>query len=234
MSARVEVIGNATLYLGDCLDLLPEAVPAMSASACVTDPPYGINTKSDGMGKLNPWADVCNSAFWYAEWFRVSRSRLRQDGCMWTCLNWRSLATFQKASCDIRWPIESLMVWDKKWIGPGGTKGLRPSYELVALFAGEAFSIDNRGLADVQAFNWSSQKPNGHPAEKPVSLMQFLVENSSPVGGLIFDPFMGSGTTGEAALATDRKFVGIEHDPHWFDVACRRIEDAQRQQRMFA
>ena len=107
MTARVEVIGNATLYLGDCLDLLPEAVPAMSASACVTDPPYGINTKSDGMGKLNPWADVCNSAFWYAEWFRVSRSRLRQDGCMWTCLNWRSLATFQKASCDIRWPIES-------------------------------------------------------------------------------------------------------------------------------
>ena len=234
MSTRVEQIGNATLYLGDCLELMPQAVPAMSAAACITDPPYGISTKSDGMGKLNPWADVCNSAFWYAEWFRVAKSRLKQDGCMWTCLNWRSLATFQKASCDIRWPIESLLVWDKKWIGPGGTKGLRPSYELVALFAGEDFSIDNRGLPDVQAFKWSGFKPSGHPAEKPVALMEFLVQNSTAPDGLVFDPFMGSGTTGEAAIAAGRRFVGIEHDPQWFDIACRRIEDAQRQGRLIA
>ena len=51
---RKEVIGNAELYLGDCLELMPEAIPAMSAAACVTDPPYGINTKSDGSGKLSP------------------------------------------------------------------------------------------------------------------------------------------------------------------------------------
>ncbi len=231
---RTEVIGAATLYLGDCLEGLRQLVPAASVSACVTDPPYGINTKSDGMGKLNPWADICNSAFWYAEWFRVVASRLRPDGCMWTCLNWRSLATFTKASCDASWPIESLLVWDKKWIGPGGPRGLRPSYELVALFACEHFAIPDRGLPDVQAFKWGSSKPSGHPAEKPVDLMRFLVRHSSPEAGLVIDPFMGSGTTGEAALSLGRRFIGFESDPKWFDAACRRIEDSLRQQVMFA
>src|SRR5690606_6557501 len=161
-------------------------------------------------GKLNPWADICNSAFWYAEWFRVAKSRLRKDGCMWTFLNWRSLATFQKASCDIRWPIESLMIWDKRWIGRGGQKALRPSDDMVALFGWHDFRVEDGGLPDVQAFKWSSIKPDGHPAEKPVELMDFLVKNSTKPGDLVFDPFMGSGTTGEAAIAAGRRFVGIE------------------------
>ncbi len=231
--SRVETIGNATLYLGDCLDLMASSIPAMSAQACITDPPYGINTKSDGSGKLSPWGDMVNSAFWYAEWLRVARSRLTSSGCIWSCMNWRSLVTFQKAACDIRWPIESLLVWDKKWIGPGGQKGLRPSYELVALFAGEDFAIDDRGIPDIQAFKWSSIKPNGHPAEKPQALMDFLIRNSSVEGDLIFDPFMGSGTTGAAAVSSNRKFVGFEQDPDWFDIACKRIEDTQRQGDMF-
>ncbi len=230
---RVETIGNATLYCGDCLEVINEIAP-LSARAIITDPPYGINTKSDGSGKLSPWADMCNSAFWYAEWFNRARSRLRQDGCMWTCLNWRSLVTFQKAACDIGWPIESLLVWDKRWIGPGGSRGLRPSYELVALLANEGFSIDDRGLPDIQAFKWSSQKPNGHPAEKPVGLKRFLIENSTKPGELVIDLFMGSGTTGEAAMLSGRKFIGVELDPQWFDVACTRIDAAQAQQELFA
>ncbi len=230
---RVETIGNATLYLGDCLEIMPSAIPAMTARACITDPPYGINTKSDGQGKLSPWGDLCNSAFWYAEWLKVARSRLAQNGCIWSCLNWRSMVTFQKAACDIRWSIESLLIWDKKWIGPGGQKGLRPSYEMVALFANDDFSIDDRGLPDIQAFKWSSIKPHGHPAEKPEALMDFLIRNSTKEDELVFDPFMGSGTTGAAAVAANRKFVGIEQDPEWFEIACRRIEDAQRQGDMF-
>ncbi len=145
---------------------------------------------------------------------------------MWACLNWRSLVTFQKAACDCGWPIESLLVWDKKWIGPGGSVGLRPSYELVALFADVGFAIDDRGVPDIQAFPWSSQKPNGHPAEKPESLMQFCIEHGSQRGGVVCDPFMGSGTTGVAAVQTGRSFVGIEIDPTYFEIAVRRIDKA--------
>ena len=232
MTLRVEHIGDATLYLGDCLEILP-TLPKVDA--VITDPPYGINTKSDGSGKLSPWGDLVNSAFWYAEWIRLARGRLQAaGGAMWTCLNWRSLVTFQKAAIDAKWAIESLMVWDKECIGPGGSRGLRPSYELVALFVDGDFSIEDRGIADVQRFKWSSLKPNGHPAEKPESLMRFLVEAASREAGTVLDPFMGSGTTAVAAIAKGRRFVGIEQDREWFDRACERIDNAYRQARLFA
>ena len=215
--------GDVRLYLGDCREILPTLG---KVDAVVTDPPYGINTKSDGNGKLSPWADLCNSAYWYQSWIGMCRSRIAGMGSLWTCLNWRSLVTFQKASCDLGWPIESLLVWDKKWIGPGGSRGLRPSYELVALFCDGDFSIDNRGLPDIQAFNWSGYKPNGHPAEKPETLMGFCVEHGCPKSGLILDPFMGSGTTGVACVRLGRKFIGIEIEPKYFDIACKRIDKA--------
>jgi len=211
---------------GDCLQVLP-TIPKGSVGAVVCDPPYGINTKSDGDGKLNPWADLCNAAFWYAEWFRQCRRVLADNGSLWTCLNWRSLPTFQKASCDVAWPIESLMVWDKRWIGPGGSKGLRPSYEMVALFAQPAFAVADRGVPDVQAFPWSSQKPNGHPAEKPEPLMAFCASHGCEAGAIVLDPFTGSGTTGVASVQSGRRFVGIETDERWADIARRRIREAE-------
>lgn len=232
MSITKVQIGPHTLYHGDCLQVLP-TLAAGSVDAVVTDPPYGINTKSDGNGKLNPWADLCNAAFWYAEWFRQCRRVLGQGGSLWTCLNWRSLVTFQKASCDIGWPIESLLVWDKKWIGPGGSRGLRPSYEMIALMCQPSFSVDDRGLADIQPFPWSSHKPTGHPAEKPESLMSFCVENGSATGGLVIDGFMGSGTTGVACVRTGRRFIGIEIDEKYFTIAVKRIREAMEQTALF-
>ena len=227
MKVEKVVIGTATIYLGDCLELLP-TIPKVDA--CITDPPYGINTKSDGSGKLSPWGDLVNSAYWYAAWMREVQKKLQPTGAMWTCLNWRSLVTFQKAACDLNWPIDSLMVWDKQWIGPGGVKGLRPSYELVALFGGTGFAIKDRGLPDVQQFPVGSFKPNGHPAEKPITLMDFLVKHTP---GGVLDPFLGSGTTGVAAVRAGRSFIGIEQDEKWFELSCRRIEEAQRQTSLF-
>lgn len=211
-----------TLYEGDCLEVLP-TLKAGSVKAIITDPPYGINTKSDGNGKLNPWTDLCNSAFWYTTWMRECRRVLNPSGCLWTCFNWRGLTTLQKASCDAKWPIESLMIWDKRWIGPGGEKGLRPSYEVVALFAMPEFAIKNRGLPDVQAFPWSSHKPNGHPAEKPIDLMRFLVEHSTEAGDLVVDIFGGSGTTAVAAAELGRTCVIVEQDAECCSIIRRRV-----------
>ena len=213
------------LMQGDCLDLM-QSIPNGSVDLVVTDPPYMINTKSDRSGKLNPWADYCNGALWYREWISAVRDKLKSTGALWSFLNWRSFVTFQKAACDLGWPIESVLVWDKCWIGPGGPKGLRPSYELVALFAMPDFRIKDRGLYDIQRFKWSSIKPHGHPAEKPEQLMQWLIENCSELGQTVMDIFMGCGTTGAAAVNTGRSFIGIELDDHYFEVAKQRIEEA--------
>lgn len=110
---------------------------------------------------------------------------------------------------------------------------MRPSYEMVALWCMPKFSIKDRGIPDVQRFKWSSFKPNDHPAEKPVDLMRFCVEHGSTTGGLVFDPFMGSGTTGAAAIDLGRRFVGCELDEEHFKAAKGRIEAIRDQGKLF-
>ena len=73
-----------------------------------------------------------------------------------------------------------------------------------------------------------------HPTQKPVALMAYMVQTYSNEGETILDPYMGSGTTGEACMNLGRDFIGIEREPKYFDIACRRIEDAQRQCRLIA
>ena len=70
---------------------------------------------------------------------------------------------------------------------------------------------------------------NGHPCPKPIEWAKWLVSRAAIQGATVLDAFMGSGTTGDAAVTLDRKFIGIEKDPKYFDIACKRIEDAQRQ-----
>lgn len=214
------------LIHGDCLEMM-QNIPDESVDMVLTDPPYMINSKSTGTGKINCWSDYCNAAYWYAEWMRGARRILKSTGCLWSFLNWRSFVTLQKASCDICWPIESVLIWDKCWIGPGGNKGLRPSYELVALWAMPDFKLENRGLYDIQRFKWSSVKPRA-PSGKPEALMEWIVAESTKQGETVVDLFMGSGTAGVACINTGRNFIGIELDDKFFESAKQRIEEAQR------
>lgn len=219
---RVNYIANI-----DCLDGLAD-LPDKSVDLVITDPPYGIGIKSQGgaSSKLNPWADICNASLWYTAWIRECRRVLKDDGALWSFINWRYLPTLMKAGYDAQWSVESLLVWDKCWIGPGGKKGLRPSYEMVALYAMPDFAIPDRSLADIQRFKWASHKPTGHPAEKPQDLIQWIIQASGKAntGAVVLDPFMGSGTTGAAAVREGAKYIGYEMDQVWAVKAQERID----------
>lgn len=216
---------NYQLHFGDSLEIM-KGFSDGSVDIVLTDPPYLLNLKSSNSSskyKLNRWADMCNPAYWYAAWLKECYRILKPDGCVWSFLNWRSLVTFQKASCDIDWPMESLLIWDKHWTGLGSMKGLRQSYEMVALFLKGNYAIPNRSLSDVWQFQGSSSKPNGHPAEKPVGFMEKILKESP--GEVVLDPFMGCGTVGVAALKLGRKYIGIDQDEIWFNHSNKRLED---------
>lgn len=214
--------GSCVIYHEDALVVLP-TLP--SAHLVVTDPPYIIGSMSAGSlgSKSGTWADMMNSALWFATWYRAAR--VRPDGAIWTFCNWRSLPVVQRAAYDAEKAITSVLVWDKEWIGPGGPNGLRPSYELVALICGEQFTIPDRGVPDIWRCQVGSYKATGHPAEKPVELVQRIIEVSArPAGSLIVDPFLGSGTTAVAAKKSGHRFVGIEADERYCEMAARRLD----------
>jgi len=205
---------------GEALEVLAE-LPPRCCGAIVMDPPFMFTTASAGCGKLNPWADMMNGSLWFKT-LLLACERICPDGYIWEFCNWRTVATLQKAGFDARIAIESLLIWDKMWIAAGGSRGLHPAYEAVALFLTGNATIVNRGIPDIVRCQWSSHKPNGHPAEKPQWLCERLIEWAGDPE-IIVDPFAGSGSVGAAAKVRGSRYIGIECDEAWATYARARL-----------
>jgi site-specific DNA-methyltransferase (adenine-specific) len=219
---RTEKIGDATLYLGDCREI----APSILADAVISDPPYGIGYAHSGFhdGTIGHTASANargappvhgdDAPFDPAPLLRYGnvllwgadhyRSRLPEIG-RWLAFD--KLAGMQ--------PWDSFSDVEFAWHSRGG--------------ASRIFSLKWKGLAcDKRGEN------NGlrdHPTQKPIALMLWCVRQAG-MPERILDPYMGSGTTGVAALRLGRKFTGIEIEERWFDIACRRIEAEARQGRL--
>ena len=210
---REEIIGDCRLILGDCLEVMPTLG---RFDVVVTDPPYGMAFRSnyrgerhdaianDGCGKMLQWA--C----------RIPVKHSRYVFCRWDNL----LEVPSPRSC---------VTWVKNnWsMGDLNHEHARQT-ELALFYPGPDHSFPNGRPADV--VHAARTGNEHHPTEKPVALMLAVVGWTS---GTVLDPFMGSGTTGVACVNLGRKFTGIELDPDYFDIACRRIEEAYKQPRLF-
>lgn len=205
---RREVIGLATLYLGDCREIAP-TLPR--PAAVISDPPYGIGFAAQPTkwqrraGKeAKGWDDAPDAfveslpgtadavALWGGNYYRLPPSR-----------GWLS------------------------WFKPDAPPSMA-SFELCWT------NRDQNARQIKQSISATNAERVGHPTQKPLAVMLFTIEAVKvPPGGTILDPYMGSGSTGVAAVQMRHPFIGIEIEESYFDVACRRIEEAQRQGDMF-
>lgn len=220
---RIETIGDATLYLGDCREILP-TLPKVDA--VITDPPYGIGESDKRIG-----------------------SRQRKAGGNSTALaDQRDYGAFD---------------WDKEPAPAEVIEAIRDLSKWQAIFGGNYFHLPpsscwlvwdklngDNDFADCELcwtnwpkavrrlqWRWNGMIRQGneerfHPTQKPLQVMGWVID-LCPASETILDPFMGSGTTGVAAVERGKKFIGIEREPAYFDVACKRIETTQRQQTLF-
>jgi len=232
------------LYHGDCLEVLKTLEPG-SVDAVVTDPPYcsggrqqagARNTiTKNGSRPDGDWLLTDNMGIDTYLWFM----RQLAAQCVLVCsvgspayvfTDWRQYTTVVTAWESAGWTLKNVLVWDKCKSGAMGS-WWRNNHEWVAMFVkGKA-----RPLASHSFFNvWSGNKPQGgdHPTEKPVDLLAYLTSSITPEGATVLDPFMGSGTTGVACVQTGCNFIGIEIDRGYFEIAERRIAEAQAQLRM--
>jgi site-specific DNA-methyltransferase (adenine-specific) len=229
------VIGNAELYCGDCLEILP-TLPKVDA--VVTDPPYGDEDTHKGhlSAVTLKNGEPARRALGFSGISRTDAVDMAKAWCQvsrgWVVFTseWKFLHAIDEAGLLVRFGI-----WRKPDGAPQFT-GDRPGtgWEAVAICHGPGKKKWNGG--GKHAF-WNVPKgenKSGHPTGKPIRLFSEIVHDFTNRGDCVLDPFMGSGTTGVACMNLGRKFIGIEIEPKYFDIACRRIEDAQRQERMFA
>lgn len=208
---RVERIGDATLYLGDCMEILP-TLPKVDA--VITDPPYGINAARTRNSQKDGWVD-----YGVDGWDKERPGREVFDLMLGAA------------------PLQVI------WGGNYFTDYLPPTMQWLSWDKGQ----DGFSLADFE-LAWSSQNKAArrinypralalkdgkeHPTQKPLAVMRWTIEQVGKPK-TILDPFMGSGTTGVAALELGLAFVGCELEPKFFDIACRRIEQAAKQGQLF-
>lgn len=214
---RVEHIGRATLYLGDCREVLP-TLPKVDA--VVTDPPYGIGEaagKNASRTRLAVAKDYGNDGWDDQPIDPALMSAVRAAG------DWAIIFGGNYYACP---PTSCWLVWDKE----NGSNDFADC-EL-------AWTNLPKAVRRIR-FMWNGMlRANGeergdHPTQKPIGVMRWCIDHLPAPNQTILDPFMGSGTTGVAAVQMGRDFIGIEREPAYFDIACRRIEQAQRQGDLF-
>ena len=225
------------LLLGDCLEVM-KTLPDCSVDAVVTDPPYllesGGCTRLDMGGKFN--ADRYNnngaiipSDMQFEDFMPLIAAVLPQ-GHAYFMVNNRHVQGALNAAESAGFRFHNLLVWDKG-TGTPNRWYMKNCEFVLLLFRGRAKPINDCGSR--QLIRCPNVINGQHETEKPVALMEHYIGNSSQRGQTILDPFMGSGTTGVAAVQMGRDFIGIEREPKYFDIACKRIEEAQRQGDLF-
>lgn len=208
-------IGNATLYLGDCLEILPTLG---KVDAVITDPPFGVGNfvqvtgtiRGRGLSSGRPvtWNDSAPPPEVFDLLRGMSKHRIIWGANFFNCFEDRGGA----------------IVWLKGQKMPNFSKA-------------DIASCTHYQKTEIVSIPWTNftvahQAETDHPCERPVALYEWCI-NYLPAIDSVLDPYMGSGSVAIACHNTNKQFVGIEREQRYFDIACRRIEDAQRQIRMF-
>jgi site-specific DNA-methyltransferase (adenine-specific)/modification methylase len=210
-------IGNATVILGDCLEILPTLG---QFDAVVTDPPYGIGEarkNNASRGKLAVAKDYGISDWDDQPITKESVDFLRNIS-KWQIIFGGNYFELPPAKC---W-----LIWDKE------------NGESDFADAELAWTNLNKAVR-LKRYMWNGmlrankELRGDHPTQKPIGIMKWVISHLPTDVKTIIDPYMGSGTTGVACMEMDKAFVGIERERKYFDIACKRIEDAQRQERLF-
>ncbi len=217
MTNRIEKISDATLYLGDCLEILPTLG---KVDAVVTDPPYCVGfvgkTENDGRKNRGGYLSFADDDPDYIIERIVGALAISE----------RAAITPGSRILQLYPKCQDMGVF----FVPGGVGlgrwGFCCSHPI--LYYG---SRPKRPGMWPTSFYDAKPMPSdyGHPTAKPIEWMERLVNLSSLPGNSILDPFMGSGTTGVACAKLGRKFIGIEIEPKYFDIACKRIDEAYKQ-----
>lgn len=209
---KEERIGECRLILGDCLGVMPllEAVDAV-----VTDPPYGIGEsggKSAGRGNL-AGADLYTHKDWDTE--------TAEDAVQRAISMAKNSIVFGGNYYDLP-PTSCWLVWDKE-------NGANDFADCELAWTNLPKAVRRLKFLWNGCMRKERDVPREHPTQKPVGVMKWCIGHLPDTAQIILDPFAGSGTTGVAAVQSGKSFVGIERDPEYFEIMCRRIDEASKQ-----
>lgn len=215
------------LMQGDCLERMKE-IPSGSVDMILTDPPYGMNLKPQRSGGKFHGKMIKNddNLQWCDDFFIQCKRLLKKDRVAFVFCSHHCVSEFITSAKSAGFDIKNLLVWNKGHFGMGGN--WRPSHELILVLTTGRFVTHSNSLKTIIDFKKVHHSKAVHPTEKPVDLLEHLVVEPDFDADVVLDPFMGSGSTGVACRNLNRKFIGIEMDENYFNIAKQRIEETNQ------
>jgi DNA modification methylase len=219
---------------GDCLEVM-RTLPDASVDAVVTDPPYGMSYQSAWSEAGSRFAKIANDDRPFVWWLYDAARVLKVGGCLLCFCRWDTAEAFRLA---IEWAglkVVSQLIWDRGVHGMGDVATFPgPRHDTIWMASKGRFTFPGRRPVSVLPHQRVAASDLLHPNQKPIPLMQELVRDYTPPGGLILDPFTGSGSTGKAAILEGFRFIGIEREPEYAEIARARIAQAVEHAGLYA
>lgn len=213
------------LYLGDCLEHIKQ-LPNATVDMVCTDPPYGMgfrsNYRQDRYDKIENDSTIDWLPLLAKEIFRVSK----ENTAHYVFCSFHNIDIF-KQTFEKYFKVKNILVWEKNNTSMGDLKAdFAPKIEFILFLQKGRRHIEGKRDPNIVRFARTGNKL--HPTQKPVDLCEYLISKFSVVGDTVFDPFMGSGTTGVACTNINRNFIGVEMDVDYFKIAEQRIKGGNR------
>jgi site-specific DNA-methyltransferase (adenine-specific) len=221
---RKLLLGNA-IVCGDALKVIP-SLPDGYFRCLLTDPPYGIGYVSDWNNGTNAKpirGDGDGAHQLLDDVLRIARPKLKGDAAVYIFTSWKTLsATLKTVSAHFR--VKNVLVWVKDSWGMGDLNGsYAGQYEMILYAVKGKPALSPPRSPDVLSYPRVPPMKRLHPAQKPVPLLEFLIEKSTKKGEAVLDPFSGSGSTALACLKTDRTFACIEKSHGHYATSVERV-----------
>lgn len=216
---------GSALHLGDCLEVL-SSLPDNSIDCILTDPPYGINylSRSHSLALTRIANDGQEAYELLDKALSLAYQKLKPDRHVYIFTTWQAYEPMAAITRKY-FNLKNVLIWAKNNRTRGDLKG-NYGYQHEMIFYAHKGRRHLFGKRDgnILSFAKVATQAMQHPTEKPLRLLEYLISKSTQEGETVLDMFMGSGSTCVAAKQTNRKYIGIEMEPVWFQVAQERVK----------
>lgn len=221
---------SLTITNEDNMDLM-RRLENNSIDLLLTDPPFGMDFQSNYRKVKHQKIENDNNLNWFPEWIKEIKRVMKEDAHLYIFCSWHKVEVF-KSEIEKYFNVKNILIWEKNNTGMGDLTGdFAPKYEMIIFCSNGTKKL--KGNRDSNIIKAKKTGNEFHPTQKPVNLMEYLIEKSTNKYDLVMDCFNGSGSTAIGCYNTDRKFIGCELNKEFYDASMKRINNHMSQTKLF-